>query len=90
MANIIISDTVGKTEEFKRPDHPDFASEGELRKQGFSGVRYNELSGDMEIWLEGERKVVMTVAEMVLNPAKWDAAYADVFGLYNVKQEKEY
>ena len=38
----------------KRPDHPDFMTALELEKHGFSGVRTNSLSGDVEIWKFGE------------------------------------
>lgn len=87
MVDIIMNKngTFGRTEEFKRPSHPDFCDTSELKKQKFSGVRHNKILDSMEIWIEGEIKTTMTVAEMVLNPAKWEAAYADAFSLYDVK-----
>ena len=42
--------------DFKRPDHTDFMTSYELKKIGFSGIRNNELSGKIEIWVEGEMR----------------------------------
>jgi len=38
----------------KRPDHPDFMDHSELKKAGFSGLRSNALSSELEIWVDGE------------------------------------
>lgn len=52
------------TEDFKRPNHPDFMDASELRKEGFSGVRINSLSQDWEIWIDGERKALGSQADI--------------------------
>jgi len=46
------------TEDFdsKRPDHPDFMDYFELKKEGWSGIRHNQISNDIEIWIDGEIK----------------------------------
>lgn len=48
-----------KTESFKRPDHPDFATTEELKKKEFSGVRQNNIALTWEFWILGniERRV---------------------------------
>jgi len=65
---------------FKRPDHPDFNTESELRKKQWSGVRINSLTRDWEIWIEGERKAYGPEKDK----AAFEKAYADVFGLEHV------
>ena len=45
-----------ETEEFKRPNHPDFMTSAELRAAEWSGMRKNELALCYEIWIVGEVK----------------------------------
>lgn len=71
-------------DDFKRPNHLDFCDSSELRTLEFSGVRYNELSMEMEIWIAGEKKASISKAEMRLNPAKWEEMYAKIFGINEV------
>ena len=65
---------------FKRPDHPDFNTESELKKMEFSGVRINSLTNEWEIWIVGERKAYGNKKDR----AAFEKAYADVFGLEHV------
>lgn len=65
---------------FKRPDHPDFKTESELRRMEFSGVRINGITRDWEIWIVGERKAYGNEKDK----AAFEKAYADVFGLDEV------
>jgi hypothetical protein len=70
------------TEDFdsKRPDHPDFMTQGELKKAEFSGMRYNTLSEEVELWLLGEIKKVVTKNELALDPNAYIAmAISEVF-----------
>lgn len=86
-AAILLSNTVGKTENFKRPNHPDFATTSELKASQFSGIRHNSLTDYMQIWVVGEVRFEMPVREYKLYPRKWEQGYAEVFGLHNVSVE---
>ena len=81
MASIILSNTAGKTEEFRRPTHFDFMDALELKKAGFSGVRFNSISEDMEIWFNGRKEVVVTRADLELNPKAIENAWRKLLGL---------
>lgn len=72
--------------DFKRPDHPDFMDSSELRKLEFSGVRANKLTQQMELWVLGEVVKTLSMIEANLHPEKWEALYAEVFCLGEVKQ----
>lgn len=84
MAEIIISDTFGKTEEFKRPDHPDFMSSSELAQMRWSGIRHNSLIDKLEIWYDGVVKGEFGKHEQ----ERLEKAFAEIFGLHIVKTEK--
>lgn len=79
---------VGEMDDFKRPDHPDFMVSSELKKEGWSGIRHNSLADSMEIWVEGELRGSMDRRTVALYPEKWEALYAVVFGLTDVKIAK--
>lgn len=72
---------VSKTEEFKRPDHPDFALTSELVKQEFSGVRHYQVTGDFEFWILGEIVKTLKKTDVEANPALLYQAHNDVFHL---------
>lgn len=59
---------VGTVEDFKRPNHPDFMDSSELKKIKFGGLRDNTLTGDKELWIEGEVVKAITANELRLNP----------------------
>ena len=68
------------TENFKRPDHPDFKDFYELKKEEFSGIRKNSISQEWEIWLEGQIKAHGDERDI----DAFAAAYQEVFGCSNV------
>lgn len=74
-----------KTPDFKRPNHTDFMDSSELKKLEFSGIRHNNLIQTMEIWVLGEVKGSLPDHEVMLYPEKFNALYADIFGLNEVK-----
>ena len=78
--------SVGKTEEFKRSSHPDFAYSSELKAMGWSGIRHNEITQEMEIWKCGNLAASMSVREAQLYPKKWEMLYANTFDLKDVNQ----
>jgi hypothetical protein len=83
--NIVIPP--GTMEDFKRPNHPDFMTSGELKAASFSGMRVNSVSGDMELWVLGEiRKTVSTVA-VSLDPQAINKAMEEVFALNEVQPD---
>jgi hypothetical protein len=66
-------------EGFERPDHPDFMDSSELKNIGFNGVRKNSISGDTEIWIEGERRACISETQLKINPAAVDEAMTGIF-----------
>jgi len=77
--------SVGRSEEFKRPDHADFSTSTELKKEEFCGIRHNAITDSLELWVLGELRVSMPFLEARLNPRKWEKKIQEVFGLDNVK-----
>lgn len=69
----------GTIEDFKRPDHLDFMTVGELRTAKFTGLRHNSLTNDCEIWLCGFLEKIVSPNDIKLNPHAIDEAYADTF-----------
>lgn len=82
--------TVGKTEEFKRPSHPDFSDSLELVDMKWSGVRHNAILDQLEIWKLGVLAASMSASIANQFPEKWEELYSRTFGLDNVKQESKY
>lgn len=70
-----------KTENVKRPDHPDFMDSAELAKIQFSGVRHNLLAQDWEIWILGERKAFGPARDI----EAFRAAYEEIFAIKNME-----
>lgn len=70
-----------ETEEFKRPDHPDFALTSELIAQEFSGVRFYQVTGDFEFWILGEIVKTVSKAAVEMDPALLYRAHNEVFHL---------
>lgn len=81
MANIILNDHVGKTEEFKRPDHYDFMDASELRKVKWSGLRHNSISHRMELWIDGVVKGEYLPGE----EDRMKKDFEDIFELHHVE-----
>lgn len=81
MANIIIGDHVGKSEEFKRPDHYDFMDSSELAKIKWSGMRHNSISHRMELWIEGVVKGEYLPGE----EDKMKRDMENLFGLHHIE-----
>lgn len=78
--------TFGKTEEYKRSEHNDFATSKELKDRKFCGIRHNSITETREIWVIGEIRGRMDEATIAMNPWKWELLYAEVFGLVDVKE----
>lgn len=82
--SIVIQDensSFGKTEEFKRSDHNDFATSKELKDREFSGVRLNSITSRREVWVVGEKIGEMDNREAEANEAKWESFYKDLFDM---------
>lgn len=73
--------------DFKRPTHPDFLDSSELKKIEFTGIRHNSLINAMEIWTLGDLRGSIPDHEVLLYPEKFNALYADIFGLNHVEVE---
>ena len=79
--NIIKKVTTWESEQFKRPNHPDFMTSSELKKAEWSGVRQNELSREWEFWIVGE--IVKRVHEdaVIADPQALTKAHMEIFGM---------
>lgn len=72
----------------KRPDHPDFMTHGELKKHGFSGLRNNSMTGEVEVWAVGELKETVPKTALILDAQLAIAqAIERVFGISYVIME---
>jgi hypothetical protein len=76
--------SVGKTEEYHRSNHTDFCNSKELKDREFSGVRHNSLSNQVEIWIDGDMRGVMSFEMALQYPDRFNRLYADVIGLKEV------
>ena len=79
--NVLIKHNA-ETEEFKRPNHPDFMTSSELKALEWSGVRQEKISGATEFWIGGEIVKLVTSEDIKLNPKAIQLAHAELFGLY--------
>lgn len=79
--NIIKSANYGISEEFKRPNHPDFMTSSELKKAEWSGVRQNELSREWEFWIVGEIKERVHEDTVIADPTALTKAHMEIFGM---------
>lgn len=86
--NIILNKdkSFGKTEEYKRSNHTDFATGKELADVNFSGVRCNSITLEQEIWILGNLAARMSAREAQDFPERWEALYRNTFGLVDVEQ----
>lgn len=80
--SLVLFDPKAQTEEFKRPDHPDFMTSSELKAAKWSGVRQVQLTNCTEFWIEGECVKMVTQQDIKLNPKAIQLAHAELFGLY--------
>ncbi len=69
-----------KTEEFKRPNHPDFMTSSELKTAEWSGVRQNMVSREWEFWICGEIKKRVHENEVLKDPLALSHAHLQLFG----------
>jgi len=68
-----------------RPNHPDFCTTSELKKQGFTGMRHNSLTNDIEIWTLGDLRAKAPASDR----KKVAETYAAVFGIEQVAYSEE-
>lgn len=81
--------SVGKTEEYHRSNHNDFATGKELVDRNFSGIRNNSIALTTEIWLDGNMVASMNQKLAAVRPDLWNKLYQDVFGLTEVASVNE-
>ena len=74
-------------EDFKRPDHNDFATSSELKERRFTGIRMNSITHEQELWVEGHIQLTMNAELEKKNPKLWHDKYAELFQLGEVKTE---
>lgn len=77
-------------EDFKRPDHNDFALSSELRERRFTGIRLNSITNEQELWVEGHIRLTMDVEAIKRDETLWHRKYADIFDLTHVASLKDY
>lgn len=80
-SKVILIDPNAKTENFKRSNHNDFATSAELKQRKFSGWRMNSLTGNAELWIEGNLDMEVSGLEIMRDPNAVEKAHAIRFGL---------
>ncbi|EKD22462.1 MAG: hypothetical protein ACD_86C00003G0025 [uncultured bacterium] len=80
--SIILSGEVGRTEEYRRSDHPDFMTSSELETIEFTGLRHNTLAMRMEIWTLGDLRGFVGDAVIAADPEALPRLHAEIFGLF--------
>lgn len=80
--SLILHNNKAETEEFKRPNHPDFMTSSELKALEWSGVRQEKITGATEFWIGGEIVKLVTSEDIKINPKAIQLAHAELFGLY--------
>lgn len=86
--NIIGSETTGKTEGFKRPNHNDFATTAELKEREFTGMRKNELARQWEFWIIGEIRATVAFEIAEVDPTALSRMHVEVFQMIPKGLEK--
>lgn len=76
-------------EDFKRPDHNDFALSSELRERRFTGIRLNSITNEQELWVEGHIRLAMDVDLIKRDPTVWERKYENIFDLNHAEFIKE-
>lgn len=71
---------MAKSEEFKRPHHPDFMNVKELKELGFTGVRHNTFARDFEFWANGEMRKRIHENVVRRDPSKMIKMHLEVYG----------
>ena len=68
-----------KTESFKRPNHPDFHTTEEHRKNEFTGIRKNDLVLQYEFWILGKIEKTVSFEEVAKNKFALEQAHIELF-----------
>lgn len=68
-----------KTENFKRPDHPDFMTSSELKQIGFTGIRQNNLAVQWEFWVLGNVEKTVSFQDVARDSLALTRAHMEVF-----------
>lgn len=69
-----------ETEEMKRSEHADFATTSELKERQYSGLRYNQMMGVIELWVLGNLERSIVAPDGVPSGNELRKAYMEVFG----------
>ncbi len=72
-------------EDFKRPNHNDFKTSSELRKDKFNGIRHNSITDDLEFWIEGEIIVSSSLGDRKIRPTDFEEKIAEYCGMYHAQ-----
>ena len=72
-------------EEFKRSNHNDFATTLELKDRKFSGIRHNSITGNVEIWTEGDLRKSVSALDVIENEFAIEKAMEEVFAIREVR-----
>lgn len=80
-SKVILIDPNAKSENFTRSKHNDFATSAELQQRKFCGWRMNGITGNAELWIEGNLDMQVLGSEIMRNPTAVEEAHAQRFGL---------
>lgn len=68
-----------KTEKYKRPDHPDFWTSDECKKNQFSGIRQNNIALRWEFWILGNMEKTVSFEEVAKDEFALTKAHVELF-----------
>lgn len=76
-------------EDFHRPDHPDFMTASELTDLEFSGMRFNSVTEDTELWILGVMVDRVTKVMLSMNPKAINQMMEEQLGLYKAMPDTQ-
>ena len=68
-----------KTENIKRPNHPDFMDSSELKKIKFTGVRPNQMALQWEFWILGNVEKTVSFVNVKNDKFALTRAHVELF-----------
>lgn len=68
-----------KDPHFKRPNHVDFMTSAEHKKNKTTGIRKNDMAMEYEFWILGEIVQKVSFKEVATTPEALEKAHLEVF-----------
>lgn len=84
-----LRDQLAKRDWSKAPDrnklNPNHMDTAELKEARWSGLKFNHLVQQVEIWLLGDMRYALSKSEIENNPARMEEIYEEIFKLKEVE-----